>query len=163
MAWTDGSYHVVSADWDVEIEEREEQLYEQDGKTAVTKQQEDGPAKDKKTRVKLKRYYYRKCLNVVMSQKVAGSVNQVPSGFGGRIAELKSSMSWDGISGTSGMKFICTKESAREIDNVTGTWTLTRSWTGYSKWNKVPTSWGLDQNTEEVDDGEEDSDGDSGS
>lgn len=148
MSWTDGNARVTAAHYEVEVEEREEQLYEADGTTPVTKTQESGTAEGKKTKVKLKRYFYRLCLKVTKTHRVAGSVGVVPGGFGGAIGETKSSMSWDGISTPSGMKFICTDEDAREIDSVTGTWDLSSSWTGYTKWKAVPKSWNMDQKTD---------------
>lgn len=148
MSWTDGNARVVAAHYEVEVEEREEQLYQEDGTTPVTKTEEDGPAKKKKTRVKLKRYFYRICLNVTKAQRVANSVDVVPSDFGANVGETQNSMSWEGINPPEKMRFICTAEDAREVENVTGTWDLFQSWTGYTKWSAVPKDWKMDQRTD---------------
>jgi hypothetical protein len=148
MSWNDvGGYHIVDASWDVEIEEREEQLYQSDGTTPVTKTHESGPAEGKKTKVKLKRYFWRKVLKVTESMKVADQFDTPPSGFGGKIGDMTNSPGFE-IPGDSGMHYLCTNERAQCTDTVVGLWLMTRSWTAYSKWESVPKDWNLDQKTD---------------
>lgn len=157
MSWSDGQYHVTDASYEVEVEEREEQLYESDGKTPVTKTQEDGPAEGKKTRVKLKRYYFRLVLKVECSRLYAGQFDTPPSGFGNSAGKLTASPGFN-IPGDSNLKYLCTGERAQCTDTVNGVWKVSQTWTAYDKWERVPKSWDLDQKTELDDsDGSDDS------
>ena len=111
--------YISDVNMDIEIEEREEQLYEDDGKTPVTKTQPDGTvAAGKKTRV------------------------------------LKGQGTF-GINGDSGVKYLCGNERAQLVRSETNTWRLTQTWNGFGPWKKVPKNWNLDQQTEEVAEGQE--------
>lgn len=144
--------YISDVNMDIEIEEREEQLYEDDGKTPVTKTQPDGTvAAGKKTRVKLKRYFFRLVVTVTYTCLVVGDgLTEV----GKSIGELKGQGSF-GINGDSGVKYLCGNEGAQLVRSETNTWRLTQTWNGFGPWKKVPKSWNLDQQTEEVAEGQE--------
>ena len=150
MAGWDETPYIVDVDMRVEIEEREEQLYEEDGKTPVTKTQtdDDSPAKGKKTRVKLKRYFYRLAVTVTMSAMVADG----PSKIGGDIGQRKNPSKFH-ISHDTGVKYLCTGERATLVDAASDAWRLTQTWNGFGPWEKVPASWDMDQTSEEISDG----------
>jgi hypothetical protein len=151
--------YISDVNMDVEIEEREEQLYEDDGKTPVTKTQPDGTvAAGKKTRVKLKRFYYRIVVTVTYTGLVVGDGL---SKIGNSIGELKGQGTFN-IHGDSGVKYLCGNERAQLVRAETNTWRLTQTWNGFGPWKKVPKNWNLDQVSEEIDEGQESGGGGSG-
>jgi len=150
MAWSDGKHYLSNIQYYVEVEEREEQVYESDGATPKTKAHAATAAipETHRTRVKLKRYYYRLCLRVVEVKIIEGSA-AAPSSVGGQVGRLTGTPGFS-IPGDSGVKYLCTDEHAEMVRPACGLWRHVISWTGYSEWKKVPASWGLDQTTEEV-------------
>ena len=151
MGWAESKYRMFNVKMNVEVEEREEQLYEDDGKTPVTKQQTDGPAAGKRTRVKLKRYYYR--VHVTISEaKLAVVEDGGTVAIGSDIAELKGQGNFN-VSGDKGVKYLCGEEGGTLLNAVVGLWRYTRSWDGFGPWQKVPSGWGLEQTSETVAEG----------
>ncbi len=144
--------YICDVGMDVEIEEREEQLYEDDGKTPVTKTQDsDSAAPGKKTRVKLKRFYYRLVVSVTYARLVVGNGL---SEIGHSIGTLKGQGSF-GINGDSGVKYLCGNERAQLVRSECNLWRLTETWSGFGPWKKVPKNWNLDQVSEEIEEGSE--------
>lgn len=149
MAGWDEKPRIVDVDMRVEVEEREEQLYEDDGKTPVTKTQPDGTvAAGKKTRVKLKRYFYRLAVTVTMNATVADG----PSKIGSDIGKRKNPSGFQ-IDGDTGVKYLCSGERVTLLNASTDAWKLTQTWNGFGPWKKVPKNWDMDQTSEEVPDG----------
>lgn len=144
--------YICDVGMDVEIEEREEQLYEDDGKTPVTKTQgEESAAPGKKTRVKLKRFYYRLVVSVTYARLVVGNGL---SEIGHSIGTLKGQGSF-GINGDNGVKYLCGNERAQLVRPEVNLWRLLETWSGFGPWKKVPKHWNLDQVSEEIEEGSE--------
>ena len=142
----DESLYICDVQMDIEIEEREEQLYEEDGKTPVMKSHEAGEVlKDStvKTRVKLKRYYYRLVVTVTMTALVADG----PASIGTAIGDVTTGGGY-GINGDSNVKYLCGSERTTRIRD--GVWRLYQTWNGFGKWKKVPKSWKMEQTSEEI-------------
>jgi len=150
MAWSDGNHYLSDVEFYVEVEEREEQVYADDGQTPMTKAHAPTEAipQTHRTKLKLKRYFYRLCLRVVENKLIAGSY-AAPSGIGGQVGRLTGTPGFS-IPGDSGVKYLCTGENASLMRPECGLWRHVISWTGYGEWKKVPASWGLDQTTEEI-------------
>ena len=142
----------------IEMEEREEQVYEDDGVTPVTKAHAadaDTVNKAHRTRVKLKRYFYRLAVTVTKSAKVFDG----PSKVGKSIGKMKSGGPF-GINGDTGIRYLCSDERATPIDLKVDLWMLSQSWSGFTPWKKVPKDWDLDQASEKVEEETPESGGD---
>lgn len=153
-------WRITSLDGDVEVEEREEQVYEDDGTTPMTKQHEADPDsvnKTHRTRVKLKRYFYRIRITVGQSRKVVGDITK---DFGDKLGDLNNGSGFH-IKGDAGVKYLCGHESSREVRPECKLSEQGRTWNGFGPWKKVPHEWGLDQSTEKIEEGDGDG-GDAG-
>ena len=150
--------YVSDVDLQVEIEEREEQLYEIDGRTPVMELHESGnpdteiiKGEDVKTKVKVKRYFYR--LAATITQTWLEILNNESSQIemGDKIGDVKGGTPFR-ISGDTGVEYICTGARATIVNPILKLYRHFETWHGFSKWKKVPKEWGLEQTTEIVED-----------
>lgn len=150
--------YICDIDMRIEIEEREEQVYEDDGTTPMTEQHEadeDTVDRTHRTRVKLKRYFYRLVVTVMKTALVFDGSSKV----GKSIGKLKGGVGFN-ITGDSGVKYLCSDERVTPVNLVVDLWRLFQTWSGFGPWQKVPKSWKLEQSTEKVVEGTPAEDGD---
>lgn len=147
--------------WEVEIEEREEQMYEDDGKTHQTKIYPADPAngikKAYKIKLKIKRYFYRKKVSFTQRALVVAAGHGVPN-FGGDDAGTMAGNTSQGIPHDSGMRYLCSSEELNLVHSAANVWMWQSEWSGFGRWHEVPANWGIKQETsgerEDVDDEE---------
>ena len=146
--------YVCDVDLQVEIEEREEQLYETDGKTPIMNTHSAGEIMANtavKTKVKVKRYFYRLAATVTTTwlDVLANAASSIQ--MGGKIKNTNQGTVFH-VTGDTGVKYICTGERATLVNPILRLWRHFETWHGFSPWYKVPSYWGLQQTTEVVED-----------
>ena len=149
---------VTDVDLGVEIEEREEQVYETDGSPMMAQKEADEDAgldKAHKIRVKLKRYYYRIRATVTTEQRIVNGSLATPPAVGSDIADTSNNDPGGAGVSVDGVHYICTNERMRLVDGTTTLYVSVVTWTGFTKWKKVPSAWKMNQSTEAVGEGED--------
>lgn len=161
MGYRETAY-VCDFDFDVEIEEREEQVYKdesgEEGGSILSPNYRLAPViktfdpgahgidMAHAVLVKLKRYYYRLRVTVTKTYLAVGGVNEV--GIKSDAGKKKGAMSFN-IVGDNGVKYICTREHATLVRSEVNLWRVMQIYEGFGPWQKVPASWGLDQATDD--------------